>query len=222
MHIALILFGIETLINAPMKTFHSFLLFLALSMLFFVGCSKDDNTNLSTSGQNQLEEDNLCFGDGGDSYFPLAVDNYWNYQNADSIGMEITIIESIVLNNDIYFIVEYADTLDTGIVNRSQDTFRQTDVGDIYRRIDGGLEYLYIPADPQVADEWEYPLSSAGVETGTRKVQSLSYAFSTTDCDYNNCLVIRLENNAGELIGLDIYGKGIGLVNLDLKEVVLN
>lgn len=88
--------------------------------------------------------------------------------------------------------------------------YRVASNGDIYYRDSNGNEYLYLPLNPTVNQQWAFPAGFFG--TGSRVVKSLTDTFKTPNCTYTNCLKIQEYDNSGSAQTTFYYKRGFGKV----------
>ena len=216
--------------------FTSTLLFLVLTSITYYGCKKKSTESCNDGIQNQGETgvdcggpcaacavaaNVLCNGNGQTTYYPLKLNNYWNYSvQSASWDYSITVKGTAVYNTLTYFELEAYD------VTSYLFYLRTATNGDIYRYFTGGVdqEYLEVPASPTASQTWPYYVSTA---VGTRVVVSTNATLSTASCSYTGCLKIEERDSGGALFSTSYYKKGIGMIEhfvfgaTDLKQVTL-
>lgn len=194
---------------------------LPLILLGMNSCNNDEETEEMEEMEEEL--DLLCDGNGEDTYFPLAVGNRWYYDyngfGGTGLNRTTTITGTEEINGETYFI---AESLQGTEVNPDSyeyiNEYRVSENGDIVTLFDTGEEYVFIPANPTVGMEWDYPWFGPL----KRRVTGLGYSFSSSHCDYTNVLVIGTYNEDGDFVSNNYYHLGIGEVTNKLEEVTLN
>jgi hypothetical protein len=168
--------------------------FICFILIVFCGCKKTD----TTFGVPPSEKDYLCEGNSTDSYYPMAVNNFWYYPYWQSIELKVSIKGMATINGNHYF--EFGN--DQSITSY----YRQLSNGDIviYNAATNADE-LIAPGSPVYLQTWQ----TGGV---TRKVASVNAEFETDYCKYKNCLKVYDVNSNGEKIREVFFKKGIGIV----------
>ena len=215
-------------------------LLLAIVAFFQNGCKKKENNDkpaatCSDKIRNQGETGVdcggpcpactfLCNGNGSGDYFPLALKNFWKYDNGYE-HRSYTIKETVTIKSKTYYKVFITDTT-SGVVWSWANFFRIDNNGDVYKMPyypgDSITEELEVPAHPYPNQSWDY-------DHFTRKVFSINASVKTDSCIYDGCLEIGYIAVHSHTIGLDTtyyyYKKGIGLIRgefLTLSVVKLN
>ena len=207
-----------------------FLLALTAGVACYYACKKKDTTTTTTPTttatptcsdgiQNQGETGvdcggpcgacptNVCTGNGSATYFPLAVNNQWNYfrdyVSYPDVMDTATITGTTVLGSKTYFRI-----ISTG--STAQYYIREETNGDIYcwnAPISG--ESLLLPANPTVGQGWKVPYFS--VDSFLVKSVNASI-ISPNGCSYTGLLKIDTYTS-GSYWETWYYKKGVGFVH---------
>ncbi len=215
-----------------MKKFYYFLFitFLTSGLLFYMSCTKKDVESCTDGIQNQDETGVdcggpctacnkifLCTGNSANNYFPLNDENKWVYELTAGVGDYYWVIDGTdVYDSKTYYVLEWY----YGSMHWATLYYRIDSNGDVYEYFDG-TEYLYLPANPVINQEWTYG-------SGTRKVMSITESKVTSFCSYTDLLLIGNIDSYGTESSVCYFKKGLGMVNdpgmlnYELAAVILN
>lgn len=204
------------------------------------------NGSGSDPGNDSGTDDILCQGNASDTYFPLAVGNYWKWEWPFSVGQSVADITAEVIgtfdhNGQTYYELTYTGT--TGAYR-----FK-------YLREDqqGNLKVLVLFEDPSTSTEFyeeHTVIPNTSLSSGSQwdfygfaqdatnpdfvlnyvqRVASTSTTLETDFCTYTQGLEIftRVINSLGDetVVNYKVYKRGLGIINYEgnvLTEVILN
>lgn len=146
----------------------------------------------------------LCDGNGSANYFPLKLNNRWDFKGNGNGDDYWWIAEDTVVFNSIkYFALGFYYE---GGWQYNTLYFRIATNNDVYRyETNDGNEYLHIPASPTVNQQW----TTYG---DIKKVISTNASLTTSKCSYTGLLHIGNYNSNGTLIYEEYFKKGTGKV----------
>ena len=133
------------------------------------------------------------------SYFPLKIGDSWTY------GNEVHKIDATeTYGGNTYFDMSIGDQF-----SPYHNYFRSANDG-VYEYITAdSKEYLFIPSNPTVNQEWDYRV---GFGVGKRKVISLTATVKTSKCEYKNVMQINEYYEDGSSGTIYYYKKGLGMI----------
>jgi hypothetical protein len=201
------------------------ILFIALALcatvILIESCKKDDKedtkpASCSDGVQNHGETgvdcggpcfacvSTLCNGNGGTSFYPLALNNSWHYNDPGEAEFTNTISSTATFGTTVYYKI---DNSQGGSLY-----LRQAANGDLMAyNTTLASEYLYLPNNPIVNQTWVYPLQGAA----TRKVLNTNVNVSTPSCNYSNCVQIQHYDAGGNPGAVMYYRRAVGMVTTD-------
>lgn len=176
--------------------------------------------------------DQLCDGTGSADFLPLVNENYWEWKQDASYYVKHfwQIAGTAEFNGNTYLKMQVSYNNGDSQVERY---FRRSTSGDVYEYStyydSTGQEFMYLPAQPVVGNEWNFPVIGSTAGNGSRKAVSVNESFSTQNCNgYSDLLKVEEYTAPGQLYGTYWYKKGLGLVrwriavvNSDLVKVSL-
>lgn len=189
------------------------LLMIILSVVFFA-CS-DDEVPVPDPEEEEppATVDTLCEGDGDNSFWPLAMNNEWEYETS---GAEFTIKvtgTAVYDGKEYYKISEFVDGVELGLF---EGYLRNDAAGNVYvYNTVEEADYLYIPAVPVVGDYYlDYPDGSSDDDREVDKYGTpTDFESGLFFCDYDSVLFINSYSNlTGDYEGKDYYVRGVGPV----------
>lgn len=197
------------------KTCNLALIALLVIAATIAGCKKEDD---STNNNNNPPQANpLCDGvSGSTAWLPLKLGNQWKYTGTG-------IVKTVQAMDTFSGVVYYRIFNQEGSANSWTRWYRVAGNGDVMYRDSNGNEYLYLPTNPSLNQQWPYPAGFFG--TGSRVVESLTDSVKTSLCTYYNCMKIQEYNSSGSKETKFYYKRGVGKIrqnsfsNYDLKEV---
>ncbi len=150
--------------------------------------------------------DQICNGNGKNSYFPLDLGNKWSYSYKFNGGAQpdvnYTITGDTTIKGKSYRKLNL-DGYNAATYNREDAVTHDIYIYDVAQ----GKELLRVPGSPKLNQVLESP--TAG---NTEKVTNLSAAFTTGACTYTDLLEISELDNTGKVTGVVRYKKGLGFV----------
>jgi hypothetical protein len=151
----------------------------------------------------------LCDGNGSSSNYPFAMDNRWVYSG--TVTQTYTVTEVATVGGNQQYTVEARG------LNDWTDVYTVGSNGDVFFKSAGVLtndtNYLHVPANPTLNQEWLYTISFDGHIT--RRVTSLTASVTTSNCDYTDCIEIKSYDGTGDYLYAHYYKQGLGLVKKD-------
>jgi hypothetical protein len=216
---------------------------LLLSILVVMSCSSDDSSNDDNITENPDQMVNLlCEGNGSNSYFPLAIGNYWKWEYPFSFPSTPDITAEVIgtfdYNGITYYELEY-----TGSDGQYHFKYlREDSQGNLkvlvyFLSVNGNYyeEHTIIPNSSSFSagDQWNFyaALDEFDSIEPVQRVQSVG-TYDTETCSYEQALEIFTRNLQADttipqsaILDYKIYKKGVGIVNFDgnvLTEVILN
>lgn len=178
-----------------------FLVFAFISMaIVFSNCKKktDDTT---TTTNPPVPVNYLCDGNNTTSFYPLVLNNLWNYsftisgQAQSDKDKKVTGTE--VKNGITYFVVTESGYFET---YRREDPTSH----NIYFYGSDNADHLLVPNSPTLNQTW-----SSGTNS-SRKVTNVSASITTANCSYTGLVEITVTSNS--IISKEYYKRGLGMV----------
>jgi hypothetical protein len=191
-----------------MKLKYSYLILLACTLIFSECKKKKDPEPMSSPLPATIYKD-VCVGDGGTKYVPLAVGNYWTYIGTTQLGnlpVTTTIIKDTVAFGNTYYVA----TTTSNILPKSYQRYNAS--GDLVGLDSFALnknsshEAILIPQTPVLNASYTNAQGSSTV--ANTNVPSTP----TPSCTYTGLLQMDVVVNGTSLSFY--YKKGIGLVYL--------
>jgi hypothetical protein len=177
------------------KTLFTSILILIGTIVFIESCENDDNKAVNP----------LCDGNSKNTFMPLDSANNWkyDYSKSQTIGGNIRVIDHYIFNDKTYAVLkDQSDLMYINEVYLREDA----DNHNIYSWSESkGMDYLLVPANPQLNQTWE---SATGF---TKKVTNTAATKKTTYCTYTGILEITEYYGTTEW-AIYYYKKGLGLV----------
>ena len=225
------------------------LLFISFSLL--TSCEKDDTpstppenqqtvNNNGNNNQNNNSNSVLCDGNGSNSYFPLKVGNKWAWKAAmGNYRLKAEVIEKKQINGNEYFKLDFKEFAGSMAFGGFTRYLREVN-GSIYYAIESTdnntgnnvwTDYLWIPATPQLNQNWEVlGLFNSTVATYRDHITSINITQTSSGCTYTGGVKVqtkKTDTNTGAVTSLsyEIFKKGLGIINYNgkfLYEVTLN
>ncbi len=179
---------------------------LLIVSLVMVNCKKKD--------EKKPEVNVLCDGNGSSAVFPIQQRNVWRYSHKKGKTMQIrdamiVFGSEIKLNGKWYQTYYASEELMTG-----GEHYCRIDPsnGDIYHYSPGFTEFMEIPGDPKMNQQWKYFFSK-------RTVTNMNAWIQTADCVYSGLIVVT-QTNGTKVEQLRYYKKGLGLVYCVIPDAV--
>ena len=186
---------------------------LVLSGLSMNSCKKKSTTPTTTipttidTTKNTVNNTSnlLCDGTTKNEYMPLKSGNSWVYSNTFFDHYDLK--DSMEYNSKNYY--KNGESYSYyGMDPITKDVYYYSGYSQ--------LEYMMIPANPNLNQTWEFPNKMIGTTIEYRKVTNLNATTKTSKCTYKNTLEVSIysDSNFTKLVGIYYYKKGLGLVNM--------
>lgn len=193
-------------------------------ILLFSNCTKEDDGSDVIDNPPPpppVTANVLCDGKTGqNSYFPLAIGNYWEYERPGSGTTGITettfsVTKTLEIEGKEYFQLDKY----FGYPTSETESYYRVDpaTNDVYSFYWG--ENLYMPGNPVVGQVLQ---TTNGIPR--RTVLETNATVSTQSCTYTGCVVIGKYTDTGYLYAQEYFKKGLGMVHngsTKLKKVTL-